>query len=792
MSQESTGILLVEDDIAFAQLATRMIASIAPDYHVDHESTLTRALARLDGQPYDAVLLDLGLPDSSGLDTLVACAGRAPSLPVVVLTSQADQSFARRAIQRGAQDYVLKGDVSPELLVKTLRYAIERKRTVLRYERRLRVIGEAGAVLDSRQPESMLDDLSRLVVRSIADFCAIVHLNDDSAPGQAYVAHGRGAQSGDHAADAVAAPVLLPDEHRQSLLEGRSVLMREVVRAGPWQNWTSMMQVPLQVGGRVSGAMVVALTGRGRRFDPDDLATVEDLAQRTALALDRIRLLRDARELFDGDLTGNFVASADGTLLECNPAFARMLGFASIDEALATSATAILGGDVNWRGFVAGVVRERRLRQHELALQTRDGAQVHVLVSATGLFNDAETITRIRGQFYDLTAHKQLEAQLSQSQKMEAVGRLAGGIAHDFNNLLTVIGGQAGGLLERLQRDDPLAQKAEAIVSAADRAASLTQQLLAFSRRQVLSPQVLSLNTIVSHVHGMLERVIGEHITCRLSLASGVDNVRADPGHIEQALLNLALNARDAMPHGGTLMISTAVVELDDVYSRQHATAQPGRYVRLAVSDTGYGMPPETRSRIFEPFFTTKEMGKGTGLGLSMVYGIVKQSGGYIWVYSEPGTGTTFKIYLPSVDAAVEEPLQQPEPVVPTGTETVLLVEDEDGVRDLLQEILTDQGYRVLSASRGAEALRISDLADEDIPLLVTDVVMPQMSGRELARRLRARRPSLRVLYLSGYTEEAIAQHGVIEPDAAFLQKPFTRVDLARKIREVLAARAPH
>jgi len=257
-------------------------------------------------------------------------------------------------------------------------------------------------------------------------------------------------------------------------------------------------------------------------------------------------------------------------------------------------------------------------------------------------------------------------------------------------------------------------------------------------------------------------------------------------------LMNLSINARDAMPLGGTLSIAAENVELDENYARVHLDAKPGDYLMISVADTGAGIAPEIQDRIFDPFFTTKEMGKGTGLGLSMVYGIVKQSGGYIWVYSEPGMGTTFKIYLPSVDAPLEEPLQQPEPAVPTGTETVLLVEDEDGVRDLLQEILTDQGYRVLSANRGAEALRISDSADEDIPLLVTDVVMPQMSGRELARRLRARRPSLRVLYLSGYTEEAIAQHGVIEPDAAFLQKPFTRADLARKIREVLAARAPH
>jgi PAS domain S-box-containing protein len=508
-----------------------------------------------------------------------------------------------------------------------------------------------------------------------------------------------------------------------------------------------------------------------------------------ALAAENARLRREARELFDADLTGNFVAAVDGTLTDCNPAFARMLGYANGAEANAGGALAIFGGDVNWRSFAGSVARDRRVRQHEMALRGREGGPVHVLVSATGFFDESGQLTTIRGQLYDLTAHKQLEEQLSQSQKMEAVGRLAGGIAHDFNNLLMVIGGQTGRLLDKLPENEPLRKNAEAIASAADRAAGLTQQLLAFSRRQVLSPQVLSLNAVVRNVYGMLERVIGEDINCVMSLSEGIPSVRADPGRIEQALLNLAVNARDAMPGGGTLSISTSVVELDEVYSRQHVGAKPGRYVMLAVSDSGCGMDPETRTRVFEPFFTTKEVGKGTGLGLSMVYGIVKQSGGYIWVYSELGLGTTFKIYLPATEAPAESLQPRVAASAPTGTETILLVEDEDGVRELLEEILTAQGYHVLAASRGVEALQISELLDEDIQVLVTDVVMPHMSGHELAMRLRARRPGLRVLYLSGYTDEAIAHHGDIEVDADFLQKPFTRAALATKVRDVLAPR---
>jgi PAS domain S-box-containing protein len=516
--------------------------------------------------------------------------------------------------------------------------------------------------------------------------------------------------------------------------------------------------------------------------------TTPELVGRTLRhAIEKNRLVREARELFEADLTGNFVATVDGTLTDCNPAFARMLGYADVAEAVAGGARAIYGGDVSWRGFAGEVARDRRVRQREMALQGRDGTPVHVLVSATGFFDDHGQLSTVRGQLYDLTGHKQLEEQLSQSQKMEAVGRLAGGIAHDFNNLLMVIGGQTGRLLEALPEGSELRRNAEAIEAAADRAAGLTQQLLAFSRRQVLSPRVLSLNSVVRSVHGMLERVIGEDISVRLSLSDGLENVKADPGRIEQALLNLAVNARDAMPNGGTLTIATSMVDLDEIYSRQHIGAKPGRYVMLDVSDTGCGMDPQTRTRVFEPFFTTKEVGKGTGLGLSMVYGIVKQSGGYIWVYSEMGLGTTFKIYLPVTEAPVQSLEPRAAASAPTGTETILLVEDEDGVRELLEEILTSQGYRVLAASRGVEALQISEFVDEDIQVLVTDVVMPHMSGHELAMRLRARRPSLRVLYLSGYTDEAIAHRGIVDVDAAFLQKPFTRAALARKVREVLA-----
>jgi two-component system, cell cycle sensor histidine kinase and response regulator CckA len=383
-------------------------------------------------------------------------------------------------------------------------------------------------------------------------------------------------------------------------------------------------------------------------------------------------------------------------------------------------------------------------------------------------------------------ALRQSEDYLRQSQKMEAVGRLAGGVAHDFNNLMTVIMGRSELLMTGLDEADPLRRNADEIKRTAERAVALTRQLLAFSRKQVLTPKVLDLNVVVANMDRMLRRLIGEDIDLVTVLGPALERVKADPGQIEQVIMNLAINARDAMPSGGKLTIETANVYLDHAYARKHAAVRPGPYVMLSVSDNGTGMDADTQSHIFEPFFTTKDQGKGTGLGLATVYGIVKQSEGYIWVYSEPGWGTSFKMYLPRI-ADAPEPLE-PVPAVaqPRGSETVLLVEDEDGVRELTREILTMNGYTVIAARHGAEALEVCQRHSGEIALILTDVVMPQMSGHELMERIRPLRPSLKVLYMSGYTDKAIVRHGMLTGDIAFLQKPFTPDALARKVREVL------
>ncbi|HTU35763.1 MAG TPA: PAS domain S-box protein [Candidatus Acidoferrum sp.] len=392
----------------------------------------------------------------------------------------------------------------------------------------------------------------------------------------------------------------------------------------------------------------------------------------------------------------------------------------------------------------------------------------------------------------DVTDRKQLEEQLRHSQKMEAVGRLAGGIAHDFNNLLMVIQGYADLLMERLPSDDSLRRNAEQIQTSAQRASALTRQLLAFSRKQMLAPSVISVHSVVNDMEKILRRLIGEDIQLESHSADDLWLVKADRSQIEQVIMNLAVNARDAMPSGGRLMIETANVELGDSFSQHAVVMSPGKYVMLAVTDNGCGMDAQTQAHLFEPFFTTKEKGKGTGLGLATVYGIVKQSGGYIWVYSEPGRGTTFKVYLPRIE---EEPAKaRPNEDVATAklnrtaTETVLLVEDEEGVRQLTREYLETNGYTVIQAADGHTALELARMHQGPIHILITDIVMPGISGRELAERVARIRPEMKVLYMSGYTDQSVVQHGMLESGSVLLQKPFTMSALATKLREILAA----
>ncbi len=624
-------VLLVEDNPGDARLIIEMLREVSEsEFTLERVDRLLPALERLSGAGADVVLLDLGLPDSSGLDTFERIRHGTTNEPIVVISGVNDERLALEAVRAGAQDYLVKGRIEGQLLARVIRYAIERK----------------------------------------------------------------------HA--------------------------------------------------------------------------VEALRERE----ERSRLLTEAA--FDG-----VVVTVDGVIREANRGMADILGYAA-DEVLGRPVTDFIPNEL--QAEVTQRIREGVEGRYEFAIRQKDGRKILLEATTRNLLIGGRQgrISAVR----DITALRSLEQQLRQAQKMEAVGRLAGGVAHDFNNLLTAIFGYSDLLGEELPPDHPGREDLQEIRTAATRAAALTRQLLAFSRQQVLAPVVLSLNDVVENIEKMLHRLLGEDIALEIHLAPDLGNVKADAGQLEQVIMNLAVNARDAMPTGGKLTIETADSDLDAGYAEQHQPVIPGRYTMLAVSDTGTGMDETTKAKIFEPFFTTKEPGKGTGLGLATVYGIVKQSGGYVWLYSEPGTGATFKIYLPRVDAPLDAPIIAPAPVgTVEGTETVLLAEDDSLVLPLARELLSKLGYRVLEARNSVEALAIARSHEGDIHLLVSDVVMPGGGGFQLAKHLLVERPRLRVLYMSGYTDEAVVRHGLLERGLNYLQKPFTPAVLARRVREVLDAK---
>ncbi|MGV3710032.1 MAG: ATP-binding protein [Gemmatimonas sp.] len=493
----------------------------------------------------------------------------------------------------------------------------------------------------------------------------------------------------------------------------------------------------------------------------------------------RYRLIVDAT--FDG-----IVISQNGFIKDANPGYCRMFGY-DREELIGRSVFDLVADES--RMMVTEKIRSGVSGGYDVIGVRKDGSRFTF-----------DTVVRVHGQgdhqirvaaLRDTTEQRRLEEQYRQSQKMEAVGRLAGGVAHDFNNLLTVILGYTDILLSGESRDDQdsrdRADQLQAVRDAGENAASLTQQLLAFSRQQVLRPQILSLNNVVASTEKLLRRVIGEDIKLQSKQSEDLRRIEADPGQLSQVLMNLAVNARDAMPNGGMLMIETANIDLDADYAIIYPNVTPGPYVQLSVSDSGIGMDEETQRRIFEPFFTTKELGKGTGLGLASVYGIVQQSGGHIWVYSELGMGTTFKVYFPAVDQTADievfpEPVQRPL----RGTETVLIAEDAGAVRELSKTVLENHGYHVLIADNGLKAIEVANQYVGQIDLLLTDVVMPSMNGRELAEHMSTAFPSIKVLFMSGYTNDAVLQRGILGPGVTLLQKPFTPAILARAVRDVL------
>jgi len=529
---------------------------------------------------------------------------------------------------------------------------------------------------------------------------------------------------------------------------------------------------------------------QGKAFNPENISQgyvfiAIDLAERKE-GEKRIKESEERyRTLFESSSDAIFIVSWEGKFIDINRAMLDLFGY-SREEIIGVNIREIFCNDDDWFRLIEDLEKMEFVKNHELKLKRKSEKKIDCLITITPKKTPDGKTVGYQGIIRDITEYKQLQAQFLHAQKMEAIGRLAGGVAHDFNNMLTSIIGHADIMLMSLDKENDLREDIEEIKNSAERAASLTRQLLIFSRNQITQPIILDLNEEISNMENMLRRVLREDIELNIILEPELRSVKMDPLQVEQVIMNLVDNAKDAMPDGGKLTIETANVRLDSKYFLDHEVKKrPGNYVMLSISDDGIGMDKDIQAKIFDPFFTTKE--GGTGLGLSTVYGIIKQNGGYIWVYSEPKKGTTFKIYFPEVKEEVK--LVEDKDMVKDsllGSETVLVTEDEDAVRNLAIRILRRFGYKVLEACDGEDALRLSSEYKDPIDLLLTDVVMPGIDGKELAERMKNQRPGIKVLYMSGYTDSAIIRHGILEEKMNFLQKPFDPKTLARKVREVI------
>ena len=631
---------------------------------------------------------------------------------------------------------------------------------------RLALLSRVGEILGSGlQRRERLHHLTELLAPGMASWCAI-----DLADQDGVLTH-RVSTPSDFplAPDAPHGPAIV-------MRTGEPELLPDAERFG----LRSMLCVPLAARGRVSGTLT--LLSAERRYGPEDFEIATEIARWIASAIEIERAAERQQLLFEASPMPMWVYEVETLkFLAVNDAAIRHYGY-SRSEFLSMRITDIrppedvpaVLADVQARGG-PGSPKPKVWRHIK-----KDGTPISVEITAGRITFEGRKAALVLA--HDVTERQRLEQRLADAEKMEAIGRLAGGVAHDFNNLLTVIAGYA----EILEQRESSREEAAEIARAAAQAAALTHQLLAFSRRQVLHPKIVDLNEIVAGMETMLHRIIGDDVSVGIRLAPQLAPVEADRAQLERVILNLAANARDAMPNGGALTIETANVELDEAQVKEHGDGSPGPHVLLAVSDSGHGMDEEVAKHLFEPFFTTKPAGEGTGLGLATVFGVVKQSGGGIYVYSEPGRGSTFKIYLPAATAPAEQAPAAGDGHAARGTETIMVVEDDDSVRELVRLMLEANGYEVLTVEDADEAARLC--TERDVDLLLTDVVMPGVSGSALAERLAPLAPGMRILFMSGYSDEAVYRHGEIGPGAAFLEKPFTERTLARKVREVLDA----
>lgn len=671
------------------------------------------------------------------------------------------------------------------------------------------------AIVRLRQPQALFEAACRIAVEEGSFRLAWIGLVNEAS--QRIEMAAQAGEAGDYLEKI---NVDLDDKARRAgpvgsaFLSGKHVVVNDTAqdsRMAPWRKdalrlgYGAVAAFPLKVRGTSRGTFTLYAREAGF-FDVREVALLDDLAEDISLALELAEQTEEHRRaeaqlrLQSAALAAavNAIVITDraGIIQWVNPAFTRLTGYELAEARGCNPRDLVKSGQQDpavyanlWQTIMAG-----QPWQGEMVNRRKDGSLYSEEQTITPLLDEAGQITHFIAIKQDVTARKQLEAenqqlltQIYQTQKMESIGRLAGGIAHDFNNLLVPIVGYTELGIAKLDPGSDLRRDLERIKNAGERAAQLTRQILAFSRQQMLEITTLDLNEVISNFQHLLTRLIGEDIILETHLTSGLPTIRADRVQLEQVLLNLVVNARDAMPDGGRLLVETAPVTLGKTYTAHHAGVKPGPHVMLAISDTGQGMDAATQQHIFEPFFTTKSQGRGTGLGLATVFGIVKQHGGHIWVYSEPGRGTTFKIYLPLTTAPLSTAKVEPaEGGSLAGTETILLVEDEPGVRQLVRDTLLEHGYRVLEAGQPEQALALALAHTGPIHLLLTDVIMPHMNGRDLYQKVTANRAGLKVLYMSGYTDDIIAHHHVLDQDVAFLQKPFTVYSLLQKVRAVL------
>jgi PAS domain S-box-containing protein len=751
-------LLLVEDDAADAEL---IVASLQrAGYLLTSERVdLARLFEqRIAEQDYDVILCDHNLRTWEGLDALAILKRSGKDIPFIVVTARLGDETAVEYMRRGASEYILKSHLEP------LPAAIERA-LGQKAERRENVRLQEAILRAKQEWERTFDAVSD----------AIVVLDHDFRVQLANQAMGK----------------LLG--LRLEEIVGRHCY--ELVHKGSSPPRECPFRQMLETGRQESAEIQETSLAKTFEISVSPLPygcvhVLHDITERKQ-AEEALRQSQEKyRIFFEQNLAGNYISTPEGALLACNSALLRMFGFASEAEARQMNLASLYPGPEDREKFLRQLKQRSSLEHYEKELRRKDGKPLHVTENAIGTFGERGELVEIHGFLIDETARRKTEQQLRQAQKMEAVGQFAGGIAHDFNNILGVIIGYCEILLGNPEIQEATRRRLQEVLNAAQRAASLTRQLLAFSRKQVLQPKVLSLNLVLENIDKMLRRLIGEEIEVRTLLDPDLDPVKADPSQMEQVIVNLCINARDAMSEGGTITIETKNVEVDEMQAAQRFPMKAGRYVRLEVSDNGLGMDKETLSHMFEPFFTTKGPEKGTGLGLATVYGIVKQSDGYVWGHSELGQGSTFSVYLPTALEKVGPRGEKGKPAeIMRGRETILLVEDVAALRTMTRELLEGYGYTVLEAEDGERAIQIAREYEGNISLLLTDVSLPKMKGPVLAKVLMPQRPGMAVLFMSGYSDNVVTQNGVLKPGTAFLQKPFTVEDLAQKVREVLDTR---